>query len=86
MTLVLALHMRPLLVLEDTIDYHSSMLDSTENPFEVAHDFIFHNTMSIMFMKQCDPCQKVLLELVIQLKKTILSKSQVPTTKQNLFE
>lgn len=38
---------RPLPVLEDTLDYLLSLLDSTEYSFEVVHDFIFDRTRSI---------------------------------------
>ncbi|XP_030966572.1 SAC3 family protein C [Quercus lobata] len=39
--------LRPLPVLEDTLDYLLSFLDSSEHPFEVVHDFIFDRTRSI---------------------------------------
>jgi hypothetical protein len=39
--------LRPLPVLEDTLDYLLSLLDSAEHPFEVVHDFIFDRTRSI---------------------------------------
>jgi hypothetical protein len=39
--------MRPLPVLEDTLDYLLSLSDSTEYPFHVVHDFIFDRTRSI---------------------------------------
>lgn len=38
---------RPLLVLEDTLNYLCNLLDSTEHPFEVVHDFIFDRMRSI---------------------------------------
>ncbi|KAL6328108.1 hypothetical protein AAG906_033390 [Vitis piasezkii] len=38
---------RPLLVLEVTLNYLLNLLDSTEHPFEVVHDFIFDRTRSI---------------------------------------
>ncbi|XP_057976230.1 SAC3 family protein C isoform X2 [Malania oleifera] len=38
---------RPLQVLEDTLNYLLNLLDSTEHPFEVVHDFIFDRTRSI---------------------------------------
>ncbi|XP_019258909.1 PREDICTED: SAC3 family protein C isoform X3 [Nicotiana attenuata] len=38
---------RPLSVLEDTLSYLSNLLDSTEHPFEVVHDFIFDRMRSI---------------------------------------
>ncbi|XP_055830359.1 SAC3 family protein C isoform X4 [Solanum dulcamara] len=38
---------RPLSVLEDTLNYLCNLLDSTEHPFEVVHDFIFDRTRSI---------------------------------------
>ena len=38
---------RPLLVLEETLNYLLNLLDSTEHPFEVVHDFIFDRTRSI---------------------------------------
>jgi hypothetical protein len=44
---VQASDMRPLNVLEDTLDYLLSLLDSKEHPFEVVHDFIFDRTRSI---------------------------------------
>lgn len=39
--------MRPLTVLEDTLSYLLSLMDSKEHPFEVVHDFIFDRTRSI---------------------------------------
>ncbi|XP_059434041.1 SAC3 family protein C isoform X2 [Corylus avellana] len=44
---VQASDMRPLPVLEDTLDYLLSLSDSTEYPFQVVHDFIFDRTRSI---------------------------------------
>ncbi|XP_010322875.1 SAC3 family protein C isoform X2 [Solanum lycopersicum] len=38
---------RPLSVLEDTLNYLCNLLDSTEHPFEVVHDFIFDRMRSI---------------------------------------
>ncbi|GMI72508.1 yeast Sac3 homolog C [Hibiscus trionum] len=38
---------RPLAVLEDTLNYLLNILDSSEHPFEVIHDFIFDRTRSI---------------------------------------
>lgn len=38
---------RPLSVLEDTLNYLSNLLDSTEHPFEVVHDFIFDRMRAI---------------------------------------
>lgn len=38
---------RPLPVLEETLNYLMNLLDSTEHPFEVVHDFIFDRTRSI---------------------------------------
>lgn len=38
---------RPLLVLEETLNYLLNLLDSTEQPFEVVHEFIFDRTRSI---------------------------------------
>ncbi|CAK9148715.1 unnamed protein product [Ilex paraguariensis] len=42
-----ASNVRPLSVLEDTLNYLSNLWDSTEHPFEVVHDFIFDRTRSI---------------------------------------
>ncbi|KAL5061936.1 hypothetical protein RYX36_023673 [Vicia faba] len=44
---VQASDMRPLNVLEDTLNYLLGLLDSKEHPFEVVHDFIFDRTRSI---------------------------------------
>ncbi|XVE68464.1 hypothetical protein DITRI_Ditri09bG0070800 [Diplodiscus trichospermus] len=44
---VQASDVRPLSVLEDTLNYLLSLLDSSEHPFEVVHDFIFDRTRSI---------------------------------------
>ncbi|KAH9618733.1 hypothetical protein KSS87_010607 [Heliosperma pusillum] len=44
---VQATDLRPLPVLEDTLNYLISLLDSSEQPFEVVHDFIFDRTRSI---------------------------------------
>lgn len=38
---------RPLSVLEDTLNYLCNLLNSTEHPFEVVHDFIFDRMRSI---------------------------------------
>ena len=38
---------RPLPVLEETLNYLLNLLDATEHPFEVVHDFIFDRTRSI---------------------------------------
>ncbi|KAK8592047.1 hypothetical protein V6N13_062635 [Hibiscus sabdariffa] len=38
---------RPLAVLENTLNYLLNLLDSSEHPFEVIHDFIFDRTRSI---------------------------------------
>ncbi|CAK7336409.1 unnamed protein product [Dovyalis caffra] len=38
---------RPFPVLENTLDYLLNLLDSTDLPFEVVHDFIFDRTRSI---------------------------------------
>ncbi|XP_038893471.1 SAC3 family protein C [Benincasa hispida] len=42
-----ALDVRPLHVLENTLKYVLSFLDSKEQPFEVIHDFVFDRTRSI---------------------------------------
>ncbi|KAL4016122.1 hypothetical protein IC575_023739 [Cucumis melo] len=42
-----ALDVRPLPVLENTLKYVLSFLDSKEHPFEVIHDFVFDRTRSI---------------------------------------
>ncbi|XVF82583.1 hypothetical protein PTKIN_Ptkin16aG0061300 [Pterospermum kingtungense] len=44
---VQASDVRPLSVLEDTLNYLLNLLDSSEHPFEVVHDFIFDRTRSI---------------------------------------
>ncbi|AEE79223.1 SAC3/GANP/Nin1/mts3/eIF-3 p25 family [Arabidopsis thaliana] len=44
---VQASDVRPLPVLEETLRYLLSLLDSKEHPFEVVHDFIFDRTRSI---------------------------------------
>ncbi|XP_061346023.1 SAC3 family protein C isoform X3 [Gastrolobium bilobum] len=44
---VQASDIRPLTVLEDTLNYLLSLLESKEHPFEVVHDFIFDRTRSI---------------------------------------
>ncbi|KAK2354251.1 SAC3/GANP/Nin1/mts3/eIF-3 p25 family [Trifolium repens] len=44
---VQASDMRPLNVLEDTLNYLLGLVDSKEHPFEVVHDFIFDRTRSI---------------------------------------
>lgn len=44
---VQASDVRPLSVLEDTLDYLLNLLDSSDLPFEVVHDFIFDRTRSI---------------------------------------
>lgn len=38
---------RPLPVLQETLNYLLNLLDSPEHPFEVVHDFIFDRTRSI---------------------------------------
>lgn len=44
---VQASDMRPLTVLEDTLNYLLSLMESKEHPFEVVHDFVFDRTRSI---------------------------------------
>uniref|UniRef100_A0A7C9D7Q1 SAC3/GANP/THP3 conserved domain-containing protein n=1 Tax=Opuntia streptacantha TaxID=393608 RepID=A0A7C9D7Q1_OPUST len=44
---VQASDLRPLPVLEDTLNYLMKLLDSSDHPFEVVHDFIFDRTRSI---------------------------------------
>lgn len=44
---VRASDVRPLSVLEETLNYLLSLLDSTEHPFEVIHDFVFDRTRSV---------------------------------------
>ncbi|XP_073144135.1 SAC3 family protein C isoform X2 [Henckelia pumila] len=44
---VKASDMRPVLVLEDTLNYLLNLLNSSECPFEVIHDFIFDRTRCI---------------------------------------
>ncbi|KAB1226452.1 Germinal-center associated nuclear protein [Morella rubra] len=44
---VQASDVRPLPVLEDTLDHLLRLLDSTQHPFHVVHDFIFDRTRSI---------------------------------------
>ncbi|KAK7314053.1 hypothetical protein VNO77_39261 [Canavalia gladiata] len=44
---VQASDMRPINVLEDTLNFLLSLLESKEHPFEVIHDFIFDRTRSI---------------------------------------
>lgn len=44
---VRASDVRPLPVLEETLNYLLSLLDSTEHPFEVIHDFVFDRTRSV---------------------------------------
>lgn len=44
---VRASDVRPLPVLEETLNYLLSLPDSTEHPFEVIHDFVFDRTRSV---------------------------------------
>ncbi|OMO49413.1 SAC3/GANP/Nin1/mts3/eIF-3 p25 [Corchorus capsularis] len=44
---VQASDVRPLSVLEDTLNYLLNLMESSEHPFEVVHDFIFDRTRSI---------------------------------------
>lgn len=44
---VRASEVRPLPVLEDTLNYLLNFLDSKEHPFDVIHDFVFDRTRSI---------------------------------------
>ncbi|KAL2326242.1 hypothetical protein Fmac_025300 [Flemingia macrophylla] len=44
---VQASDMRPITVLEDTLNYLLSLLESKEHSFEVVHDFVFDRTRSI---------------------------------------
>ncbi|XP_020686186.1 SAC3 family protein C isoform X1 [Dendrobium catenatum] len=39
--------LRPTLVLQNTLKYLLSLMDSSEHPFEVVHDFVFDRTRSI---------------------------------------
>nr|GLL44585.1 SAC3 family protein C isoform X2 [Ipomoea trifida] len=48
--------LRPLPVLEQTLDYLFNLLHSTKRPFEVVHDFLFDRTRSIrqdLSMQNC---------------------------------
>ncbi|XP_065868843.1 SAC3 family protein C isoform X2 [Euphorbia lathyris] len=38
---------RPLPVLDDTLSYLLSLVDTTDHPFEVVHDFVFDRTRSV---------------------------------------
>ncbi|KAK7405643.1 hypothetical protein VNO78_07204 [Psophocarpus tetragonolobus] len=44
---VQASDMRPITILEDTLNYLLSLLESKDHPFEVVHDFVFDRTRSI---------------------------------------
>nr|DAD43022.1 TPA_asm: hypothetical protein HUJ06_001252 [Nelumbo nucifera] len=46
-THIQASDVRPLPVLQGTLDYLLSLLDSSEHPFDVVHDFVFDRTRSI---------------------------------------
>ncbi|KFK34670.1 hypothetical protein AALP_AA5G176300 [Arabis alpina] len=66
---VQASDVRPLLVLEETLRYLLSLLDSREHPFEVVHDFIFDRTRSI---RQDLSIQNLANERVIHLYEEIV--------------
>ncbi|KAI9101457.1 hypothetical protein K1719_023939 [Acacia pycnantha] len=55
---------RPLPVLEDTLNYLLSLLDSSDHPFEVVHDFVFDRTRSI---RQDLTMQSIVNERVISM-------------------
>lgn len=66
---VQASDVRPLPVLEETLRYLLSLLDSREHPFEVVHDFIFDRTRSI---RQDLSIQNLASERVIHLYEEIV--------------
>ncbi|KAF8093717.1 hypothetical protein N665_0379s0011 [Sinapis alba] len=66
---VQASDVRPLPVLEETLSYLLSLLDSREHPFEVVHDFIFDRTRSI---RQDLSIQNLANERVIHLYEEIV--------------
>ncbi|VVB05652.1 unnamed protein product [Arabis nemorensis] len=66
---VQASDVRPLPVLEETLRYLLSLLDSREHPFEVVHDFIFDRTRSI---RQDLSIQNLANERVIHLYEEIV--------------
>ncbi|XP_028802672.1 SAC3 family protein C isoform X2 [Neltuma alba] len=55
---------RPLPVLEDTLNYLLNLLDSNKHPFEVVHDFVFDRTRSV---RQDLTIQSVVNERVISM-------------------
>ncbi|KAI8028172.1 SAC3 family protein C [Camellia lanceoleosa] len=61
---VQASDVRPLPVLEDTLNYLLNLLDTKEHPFEVVHDFIFDRTRSI---RQDLSMQNIINNRVIQM-------------------
>nr|XP_016480242.1 PREDICTED: SAC3 family protein C-like isoform X1 [Nicotiana tabacum] len=70
---------RPLSVLEDTLNYLSNLLYSTEHPFEVVHDFIFDRMRSIRqdLSMQNIACSRVVSmyeRMVCSFNQIILSK------------
>lgn len=42
-----ALDIRPLPVLQETLEYLFKLMESSEYPFDVVHDFVFDRTRSI---------------------------------------
>ncbi|XP_048616597.1 SAC3 family protein C isoform X2 [Brassica napus] len=66
---VQASDVRPLPVLEETLRYLLSLMDSREHPFEVVHDFIFDRTRSV---RQDLSIQNLASERVIHLYEEIV--------------
>ncbi|CAN8279275.1 unnamed protein product [Cochlearia groenlandica] len=66
---VQASDVRPLPVLEETLKYLLSLLESMEHPFEVVHDFVFDRTRSI---RQDLSIQNLASERVIHLYEEIV--------------
>ncbi|CAL5330518.1 unnamed protein product [Camellia sinensis] len=66
---VQASDVRPLPVLDDTLNYLLNLLDTKEHPFEVVHDFIFDRTRSI---RQDLSMQNIINNRVIQMFEKML--------------
>lgn len=55
---------RPVAVLEDTLNYLLNLLHSSDRPFDVVHDFIFDRTRSI---RQDLSMQNIVTDQVIRM-------------------
>lgn len=68
-TSVQASDIRPLPVLRETMDYLLHLLDSSEHPFDIVHDFIFDRTRSV---RQDLSMQNIVNDQAIQIYEDVI--------------